>query len=907
MQSNQIRSAYIDYFARNGHRVVPSSSLIPYGDKTILFTNAGMNQFKNLFLGLEKRDYTRATTAQKVMRVSGKHNDLENVGPSPRHHTFFEMLGNFSFGDYFKAEAMHFALELVTKDYGLAMERLWFTIYQEDDEAEALWRKLGVAPSRILRFGPKENFWQMGETGPCGPNSEIHYFTGDRKEDNTADHVNADNDETTLEFWNLVFMQFDRDQSGKLSPLPRPSIDTGMGFERICRIIQGVPTNYETDLFVPIFDSIQRLAGHDIEQRQRDFVAYRVIADHSRAAAFLIADGVLPGNEGRNYVLRMILRRAARYGRKMGFTEPFLYQVSESVIDKMGGHYTELVDRRGHIINTIQQEEERFARTLDQGLQRLDDIIEDGLRITGIGSGDRFVIPGEVAFKLYDTFGLPIEITRDEAKERQVAVDVAGFVAAREQARERNRGGDQFAADYDLRRAYGEAMETLKANGTLPASGVDQDPYGPLSVTTSVVAILRDGEMTEYAVPGERVEIVLPYTPFYVESGGQVSDTGVITAPVVSDGQPAWRVVVRDMRRPVPGLVSHVCDVESGQPAVGDTCIAQVDVERRNDIMRNHTATHLLQKALRTVVGTHVGQQGSLVAPDRLRFDYSHNAPLTPEQADQVSRMLNDAILANYPVSARQEAYADAIKAGAMAFFSEKYGDVVRVLRIGNAGESPFSTELCGGTHVRQTGDIGSAIIVSETAVAAGVRRIEAVTGHGALIYVHRQAEELTSAAHALNTSPDQVAEQSAKLAAALSDAHKALERAQTDLARARFSELLSTVEPIKEVLALVARVPVEAVDTLREMTDWFRQKYPSGVVVLGAVINEKPAIVVAVSKDLNGRGLDAGKLAREVAKVVGGSGGGRPTMAQAGGKEPGKLDEALNVAKGLIGDWLKA
>ncbi|MCL5996001.1 MAG: alanine--tRNA ligase, partial [Chloroflexi bacterium] len=456
MLSNQIRSTYIDYFARNGHTVVPSSSLIPYGDKTILFTNAGMNQFKNLFLGLEKRHYTRSVTAQKVMRVSGKHNDLENVGPSPRHHTFFEMLGNFSFGDYFKPDAMRFALELVTQEYGLEMERLWFTIYREDDEAEMLWKKLGVSASRILRFGEQDNFWQMGDTGPCGPNSEIHYFTGDKKEDNTPDHVNAidDNDQMTVEFWNLVFMQYDRDNAGKLTPLPRPSIDTGMGFERICRIVQGVPTNYDTDLFVPIFDCIQHLAGHDEQQRTNEYITYRVVADHVRASSFLIGDGVLPGNEGRNYVLRMIIRRAARFGRKIGFNEPFLYRVAESVIEKMGAHYHELVDRREHILNTIHQEEERFARTLDTGLQRLDEIIteikDSSLEIpsqspTSPGTLGRVsqspIIPGDVAFKLYDTYGLPIEITRDEARERGMSVDEAGFVTAREAARERNRGG----------------------------------------------------------------------------------------------------------------------------------------------------------------------------------------------------------------------------------------------------------------------------------------------------------------------------------------------------------------------------------------------------------------------------------------------------------------------------------
>ena len=902
MLSNQIRSAYIDFFAQNGHHVEPSSSLIPYGDKTILFTNAGMNQFKNLFLGLEKRHYTRAVTAQKVMRVSGKHNDLENVGPSPRHHTFFEMLGNFSFGDYFKADAMGYALQLVTRVYGLEMDRLWFSIYRDDDEAETLWKKHGVSGSRILRFSEKDNFWQMGDTGPCGPNSEIHYYTGDKKAENTADRVNADGDETTVEFWNLVFMQYDRDPSGKLTPLPRPSIDTGMGFERMCRIIQGVPSNYETDLFVPIFDRIQRLAGQGDEYRQREYIAYRVIADHVRAASFLIGDGVLPGNEGRNYVLRMILRRAARFGRKLGFADPFLYRVSESVIEKMGEHYHELVDRRTHILNTIYQEEQRFAHTLDIGLQHLDDII-DGLD----KSQQHPVIPGDIAFKLYDTYGLPIEITRDEARERGSGVDEAGFAAAREAARERNRGGDQFTADYDIRRTYGEALETLKTNGTLPKAGVHYDPYGPLRVATTVAAILRDGEMTEHAVAGERIEIVLAQTPFYVESGGQVSDTGIIAALETGGEQAAWCAVVTDTRRPAPGLIVHVCDVTDGQPRIGDACSAQVDEARRLDIMRNHTATHLLQKSLRTVVGEHVGQQGSLVAPDRLRFDYSHGAPLTAEQLERVSGMLNDAILANYPVTATQESYKDAIKAGAMAFFSEKYGGVVRVLRIGDPDTKPFSMELCGGTHVHRTGDIGSAIIVSETAVAAGIRRIEAVTGHGALRYTRNLSQQLNAAAQSLNTSPEQIAEQATKVLAALSDSQKALEKAQTELARARFEDMLASTRQVKGNRVLVAQTAVESIDMLRQMTDWFRERNSSGVVVLGAVIADKPAIVVAVSKDLNGKGLDAGKLAREVARLVDGSGGGRPNLAQAGGKDASRLPAALIHATELIESQLNA
>ncbi|MGQ9903851.1 MAG: alanine--tRNA ligase [Anaerolineae bacterium] len=897
MLSNQIRRTYIDYFVRNGHAEVPSSSLIPHGDNTILFTNAGMNQFKNVFLGLEKRDYTRAVTAQKVMRVSGKHNDLEEVGPSPRHHTFFEMLGNFSFGDYFKADAMKFALELITTEYGLDLDRLWFTIFREDDESEQLWQKMGVRPSRILRFGEKDNFWQMGDTGPCGPNTELHYFTGDKKEDNTADRINAENDQTTVEIWNLVFMQFNRDSSGKLTPLPRTGVDTGLGFERLVRILQNGESNYDTDLFLPILDTIQQLAGQTDAQRREQYVAYRVIADHARAASFLIADGVLPGNEGRNYVLRMIIRRALRFGRKLNFHEPFLHKVSETVIKKMGDHYHELVERRDHILRTLCQEEERFARALDLGIDRLAEIIAQPQPANGSSK----IIPGDVAFRLYDTYGLPLEITRDEARERGFAVDEAGFQAARQAARERNRASGQFDANYELIEAYREAIETLKAEGKLPESGVRHNPYGPMKIETQVVAILRDGEMTEHAVPGERVEIVLAETPFYVESGGQVSDTGMICAATQDEEQPEWCAAVRDMRRPAPGLIAHVCDVEWGQPRIDARCIAQVDEARRWAIMRNHTATHLLHKSLRAVLGSHVQQQGSLVAPDRLRFDFSHQSALTQDELQQVADMMNDAVLSNYPVTAQEESYKDAIAQGAMALFSEKYGDVVRVVRVGNPGEAPFSVELCGGTHVEMTGDIGSALIVDESAVAAGVRRIEVVTGRGALERERWEARQLSMAALALGTTPDHVAEQASKLSALLSETQKALEKAQRELARARFNAVLAGVRQVRDIPVLCARVEAENAELLRSMTDWFREQHRSGVCVLGAVIEDRPALVVAVTPDLTKRGLDASKLIREIARIVSGGGGGRPTLAQAGGKDASRLDEALASAHSLI------
>jgi alanyl-tRNA synthetase len=899
MLSNQVRQTFIDYFVRNGHRHVPSSSLIPYGDKTILFTNAGMNQFKNVFLGLEKRDYTRAVTVQKVMRVSGKHNDLENVGPSRRHHTFFEMLGNFSFGDYFKEDAMKFALELLEKEYGFPRERLWFTIYEEDDESFALWQKVGVKASRILRFGEKDNFWSMGPTGPCGPNSEIHFFSG-KLEDNDARWVNNDNDpnETTVEVWNLVFMQFDRGEDGTLTPLPRPGVDTGMGFERLVRLLQGGESNYDSDLFLPLMDRLQALAGQTDAERKAHIVAYRAIADHARAAAFLIGDGVLPGNEGRNYVLRMIMRRAMRFGRQLSLRDPFLYQVADAVVDKMGDHYTELVNRREHILRTIHSEEERFARTLDQGLERLEAFIAEE------GRGQT-TIPGEVAFRLYDTYGLPLEITRDVAKEHGMAVDEAGFLAARQRAREIARAASQekFAGDYDLAKAYREAFDALRADGKLGEGGVLYDPYGPLARESELIAILREGEMTTRAVPGERVEVVLRATPFYVESGGQVSDSGLICAYTdpTSDEEPAWCLAVKEMRRPTPELVVHVCEVKWGEPVVGDRCIAQADEARRRAIMRNHTATHLLQASLRAVLGHHVRQEGSLVTPDRLRFDFTHPRPLTQDELNQVADMLNDAILRNLPVTARHMPYQQAIAAGALAFFSEKYSDLVRVVTVGHDGEHPFSMELCGGTHVPMTGEIGCALLVSEGAVSAGVRRLEVLTGRAALDHARKQAQQIGEAARLLGVPPDHVVEQVGKLTAQLQEAQKKLEGARRELARQRFGEQMAQAELHNGAHVLVAQVQAEGPELMREMSDWYRQRYHSSVLVLGAVIGDKPALLAAVTPDLAKRGVDAGQIVRQLAPLIGGTGGGRPTLAQAGGKDANNLPAALDQARQIV------
>jgi alanyl-tRNA synthetase len=900
MLSNQVRQTFIDFFARNGHRAVASSSLVPYGDNTILFTNAGMNQFKNAFLGLEKRDYTRAVTAQKVMRVSGKHNDLENVGPSKRHHTFFEMLGNFSFGDYFKDGAMAYALDLLENEYGFERERLWFTIYKDDDESFALWQKHGIAADRILRFGEKENFWRMGATGPCGPCSEIHVFTGSKKSDNLAKWVNNDDDpnETTVEVWNLVFMQYTQTEQALL-PLPQTGVDTGMGFERLCRLLQRGENNYETDLFADIMERVQSLAGHSNAERAANYVPYRVIADHVRAASFLIGDGVLPGNEGRNYVLRMVMRRAMRFGRKLGFTDPFLYKVAGAVVEKMGGHYTELVQNRARIETTIQQEEERFERTLDQGLERLAQIVEAGRK----SAGDAPVtIAGDDAFRLYDTLGLPIEITRDEARERGAVVDEAGYEAARERARETARaaGKARFTANYDEAKVYGALAAALAEDGQALA----YLPYGALALETRVAAVLHEGSLAEVATEGDDVELVLQHTPFYVESGGQVSDAGTVSA---LDG--SWEVAVDGARRPL-GAIAGSPVVLSGRltrgmlPA-GAPCVARVDAVRRADIERNHTATHLLQRSLRTVLGTHVGQQGSLVDEHRLRFDFSHGAAVNADELQRVADMLNGDILADTPVSDAQMAYADAIAGGAMAFFSEKYGDVVRVVSIGDAGTAPISQELCGGTHVRRTGEIGAAVIASESAVSAGVRRIEVLTGRGALAWTREQARQLGEIARVVNAQGTDVAAGAGRMAEQLRETQKKLEQAQRELARIRFEAVAGKAERIGAAAVLVARVQADGADQLREMSDWFREQNPSSITVLAAVVQDKPALIASATADLVKAGVNAGALIREIAAVVGGSGGGRPNLAQAGGRDVAKIDDALALARALIAQKL--
>ena len=756
LTGKELREAFLSFFAERGHAVVPSSSLVPHNDPTLLFTNAGMVQFKDVFLGLEKREYSRAATSQKCMRVSGKHNDLETVGPSPLHHTFFEMLGNFSFGDYFKRDAIQYAWDFLTGVLGLEPERLWPTVYVEDDEAFDLWHgMIGVPAEKIARMGKKTNFWMMGDTGPCGPNSEVHYDRG--KEFCTCGDPKCspaiDNGcNRWWELWNLVFMQFNMDAAGKMTRLPRPGVDTGMGFERLVSLLQDAPSNYDTDLFVPIMRRIQELLGHSDEEMRKRIVGYRIIADHGRATAFLVGDGVRPGNEGRGYVLRLILRRAARHGKMLGFEGPFLGEIAKVVIDQMGDPYTELTQRREFILKVINQEEERFRQTLSTGLGLLEEMM-DGLRAQG-----KSEIPGADAFRLYDTYGFPLDLTREVAAEQKFTVDTAGFQAAMEEQRERARAAQQFgpAGDEGLLAGYRQVMDKLQREGRLLPQGVSQLCYEAYEVDTTVVAILRGDELVDRAAEGEQVGLVLAETPFYAEKGGQTGDTGLIAGYKDETDELTWEFEVAESREVLPGFIVHFGKVTSKAVRAGDVAWAAVDYERRQDIARHHTATHILHSELRYILGEHVQQAGSLVAPDYLRFDFTHSAMLTQDELDAVEQSVNDAILANYPVAAEEESYKEAVTKGAIALFGEKYGDQVRVVRIGT-GDEAFSQELCGGTHVAYTGEIGLFLIQSEGSVGAGVRRIMAVTGRAAQRITSQRMHTLNSAAAFLGCAPEEV------------------------------------------------------------------------------------------------------------------------------------------------------
>ncbi len=901
MTSDEIREAFLEFFHEVGHEIVPSAPLPQYDNPTLLFTNAGMNQFVDLFLGKEKRPYSRAASSQKCMRVQGKHNDLENVGPSPWHHTFFEMLGNFSFGDYFKESAIRFAYDFLTVVCGLPVDRLWYTVHTSDDHAFNIWvNQIGVDPERVLRMGDKTNFWMMGDVGPCGPTSEIHWDWG--PEACTCSQpdcsVLLDNEcGRWLEVWNLVFMQFNQAEDGTRSPLPKPGVDTGMGLERITSAVQHTPVNYDNDLFLPAMNRVQALLGDSDEERAEKYVGYRVIADHGRAATFMIADGVMPGNVGAGYVLRMVIRRAARYGHKIGFTQPFLAEVAQIYIEQMGQAYPELRQRRDHVLHTLRQEEERFARTLERALAYLDNLMSDLHR-----RGER-IIPGEDAFNLHATHGLALEITRDVAKEHGFIVDEASYEEAKE-AHALASGAGAFAGYQTGTSVYGDLLEMLVRNGRLSPEGVDYDPYSGTEMESEIVGIVQAGDQVNGLQAGDKAEVVTAATPFYVESGGEVSDTGVIT---IEASGCLFRV--DDVIRPknVPGLILYVGEMVSGEMRVGQVAQLQVDKVRRSDIRRNHTATHILHRELRAHLGNHVTQAGSLVAPDRLRFDFSHGSAVDKQTLSIIEQAINDTILANFPVHVAYMGKNEAIGRGAMALFGEKYGNVVRTICIDESCDhDPYSFELCGGLHVRDTGEIGLFRFISEGAVSAGVRRVEAVTGRASQALVAERLDTLERVAYKLNVPLLEVEPRLESLISENRILQKELERLQRQLAKGQFDELLAQMQNVKGVNVLAAQVAVPDVNGLREMADWFRDKVRSGTAVLATVSNDKPIIIAVVTEDVIERGVKAGDLVREVAQMVGGGGGGRPELAQAGGKDASKLAAALAAVPGLVEKALK-
>lgn len=894
MSSAEVRQTFLDYFEEMGHRQVASSSLVPADDPTLLFVNAGMVQFKDVFLGLDKRSYNRATTSQKCMRVSGKHNDLENVGPSPRHHTFFEMLGNFSFGDYFKRDAIKYAFQLLTEVYKLPADRLVFTVYENDDEAYDSWvHDLGISPKRVARMGPSTNFWQMADTGPCGPTSEIHWDKQPGDGENDIIPLLQAEDDRFLEIWNLVFMQFNRlqadpEHSGAWDePLPGPGVDTGMGFERITSILQGVEANYETDLFMPIIKRTQELTGHSDEERDANIVPYRVIADHIRAALFLISDGVFPGAKGRAAIPRIVIRRAVRFGAMIGFDRPFLAQVADAAIEIMGAYYHELVEQADSIKRIITLEEERFRLTMERGLAELDDMLAK--------LEPRGALEGADAFYLKATLGLPFQVTKDVAEERGFSLDEDGFAAA-EAEHARISGGGQAMGEIDSGDFYRDLLATLCTEDSLSDAGLDYSPYDDAPRKSSVVALIQNNRLVDRALLGDKVEIVLGATNFYVESGGQVSDTGLIAAA-------DWAVEVESMKQPVAGLVVHAGEVVQGNPVAGDCVEARVNRDRRRDTIRNHTATHLLHAALRKHLGNHVQQKGSFVAPDRLRFDFSHPEKMSASELSQITREINQAVISNYEVIAAVTTLEEARSQGAMALFGEKYGDVVRTVVI-ESDEERYSYELCGGVHVQRTAEIGSFVFTGEGSVSAGIRRVEAFTGTAASAYVGERMVLFDKIAQQLGASPDSLASRLGDMRRELADARREINTLRRKLAKSSFDEMLETqLESINGKQGLVVRLDAVPMDTMREMTDWFRNRVEKGVMVLASDINGRPQIVVAVSDALVEDGLRAGDLIKPIAQVVGGGGGGRPQMAQAGGKDSSKISAALERARDLIAE----
>ncbi len=872
MRSSEIRKRFLDYFKKNGHTIVPSSGLIPKGDPTLLFTNAGMVQFKSVFLNEETREYKTAVSCQKCMRAGGKHNDLENVGRTARHHTFFEMLGNFSFGDYFKEGAIKYAWDFLTNEMRLPKDKLWVTVFETDDEAAAIWKKsAGVSEDRIVRLGAKDNFWSMGDTGPCGPCSEILIDQGvEAGCGEPACAVGCDCDRF-LELWNLVFMQYNRSADGKLTPLPSPCIDTGMGLERLSAVLQGKKSNYDSDLFEPIIGFIEALSSVKYGADHENDVSIKAIADHARAISFLMTDGVLPSNEGRGYVLRRIIRRAARHGKFLGLKEPFLYKVNAKVVELMGEVYPELKSAASLIARATKGEEERFFETLERGLALLEEEIK-----TLKGKGEK-VIPGEVAFKLYDTFGFPSDLTADIVRKEGFSVDETGF----------NRYMDE------QRRKARESWKGMEGTGASPelykslaASGLKSEfvGYHMEAVSSRVLCITKDGKGIETAFDGDVVEIITAETPFYGESGGQVGDTGAIVGK-------GFNITVTDTTRPANGLIVHACRIEAGSVSVGDEAELVPDTERRDATRRNHTATHILHAILRKRIGEHVRQAGSLVEPTGFRFDFNHFEAIGAEALKAIEKEANRAVLKNIEVATDVLSFDEAVKRGALAFFGEKYGATVRMVSV-----KGVSAELCGGTHVRRTGDIGLIKITGEGSVASGVRRIEAVTGESALKAVTEAEDALKESAQILKVPKQDVPDKIRKLLVDQKELQKEIERLKGKGKAASAGDLLENVRKINDVSVLAAKVEAGDAKELREMADALRSKLGSGIVVLAAVQDSKALLLAAVTKDLTKK-YSAGEIIKRLAPTVGGRGGGKEDLAQAGGPDPAGIKDAIESA----------
>ncbi len=972
----EIRKTFIDFFKNRNHTFVPSSSLVPGGDQTLLFTNAGMVQFKDVFLGTDKRLYNRAVNSQKCMRVAGKHNDLEDVGRDDWHHTFFEMLGNWSFGDYYKKEAINWVWELLTEIWGLDKKLLWATCFKDeenniptDEEAAEAWsHQPGFVNDHVVFKGKKENFWEMAETGPCGPCSEVHIDRGDEFCDKKGEtgHICEINFNCSrfLEFWNLVFIQYNRLSPVKLIPLPAKHVDTGMGLERIVAILQGKQSNYKTDLFLPLMDVVMQLTGQSEKEREANLTPYRVIADHTRAAAFLIADGVVPGNIGRNYICRMIIRRASRFGGKIGLNNPFLAQVAEKVIEDYGSFYPELAQNKDAIQDSITREEERFHSTLDAGLARLQDelskITKDAIKdelfdeIEDKIRGEvkkQNVLDGKIAFNLYTTHGLPFEITRDIAREQGLEVEEKGFSQAMEEHRFTSGAGKEMGImGGEEAEEYNRILKELINKKKISGSGVEYDPYSNIEVSSEISSLLQNGQEVNSAHKGDEIAVILPRTCFYIESGGQVSDTGIIK----SYPESKWEIRVRDVQKPTAGIIIHLGKVLSGEPKVGDKVIALVDKPRRQDIMRNHTATHLLHAQLRKVLGLSVRQAGSLVAPDRLRFDFTYPEALTSEQLKQVEMGVNRAILDNLPLNVETKPLDKALQEGAMALFGEKYGETVRAIAIGE--EDRFSYELCGGTHVDHTGDIGVFLIVDESSVASGIRRIEAITGSQAHSEIFNQKLIINKISGLLNSSPDEIFNkiqtvliENQKISKELEEIikQKYLNKVTKELERLRKPEYLDIItnrlKPIDEQTSSIKNAieeqlreghneqkdiekiktcvynigskyvvidQIEYVDmrTIKMIAEEINIQLSTGVVALGTIDHENnPYIVISVTREyVNEYKILANELAKKAGEVMGGGGGGSATLASAGGKDNLKLPDALNNVKELIEEKTK-